>query len=105
MKYLLVLQQSGEGCDYTIGCGMLYEIVNLKTKDPAELLALLQTYADIEELEEALLIPLTAVEKIDLAALCRMARDREIAEAEAEKEREERATLARLQTKYGKAAN
>jgi len=28
MRYLVVKKQVGEGCDYTIGCGMAYEFID-----------------------------------------------------------------------------
>ena len=33
MKFLVCQKQPGEGCDYTIGCGMRYDIVEADSKE------------------------------------------------------------------------
>ena len=36
MKFILVMQQKGEGCDYTIGCGIKYYIITATSHVEAE---------------------------------------------------------------------
>ena len=36
MKFLICLKQSGEGCDYTIGCGMNFEIIEASSLENAK---------------------------------------------------------------------
>jgi hypothetical protein len=40
MKYMIVKQQNGEGCDYTIGCGISVEIIEAGSIQEAEAIAL-----------------------------------------------------------------
>jgi len=35
MKFVCIMEQSGQGCDYTIGCGMTYFILEATTADEA----------------------------------------------------------------------
>lgn len=36
MKYVIILEQRGEGCDYTIGCGINFRVIEAESREKAE---------------------------------------------------------------------
>lgn len=54
MKYYLFRRQSGQGCDYTIGCGLSLERLSAKTKEEAieEVIDLPDDWQEIEDEDE-----------------------------------------------------
>ena len=106
MQYILVMQQRGEGCDYSIGCGIKYRIMTAVDYPEAEKLA--KAYIQDmyppdhdEELERAYLAILPSHESLPLVEwydeIRTINRD-----AEAQEVRDkELAELERLKDKYG----
>ena len=111
MKYLVCKKQHGEGCDYTIGCGMDYSIMEAESVEHAvemvvypdgrdELSSL--EWDDGMELKEIIIVPITDnVVTVDVrgiaAEISRMRAEQEAAEKRAA----ELAELERLRAKYG----
>lgn len=112
MKYLVIRKQKGEGCDYTIGCGMHYEWRDFDGT-PAEALAHFSkkiaypegddeyfALEDDSDLSEAWVIPADSAMRVDLAALRGEHRRKEKEQQARETERTERDLLTKLQKKY-----
>lgn len=108
MKYLYCKKQIGQGCDYTIGCGMVYGIIEAQSIEEAIEEIIYPSGRDecsaLEgemSLEEIFLVPAENVTKVDIETKreeIENERKRQAAETEKEKELSE---LKRLQNKYG----
>jgi len=107
MKYLVCQKQDGEGCGYTIGCGMRYDIIDANSVDDAIEQTIWpdgrEEHCNLEgesALIEILVVAVPDVVFVDVDALlgsiCEANRKRENNSTEAR----ERAELARLQEKY-----
>lgn len=94
-KFLILLKQGGQGCDYTIDCGVTYVFFEADDHDDAIAKALARDDADLDDyslayygedrIEEAYLLPAGKI--IDLIK----ARDeRDLKEKEEEKKRREK---------------
>ena len=108
MKYLICTKQYGEGCDYTIGCGMDFDFIEADSiQDAIEK----TVYPDgrsgrsslegEQALEKILIIPAECVTSVDVAGIekeVKQKRAHEYAETQKAKELSE---LKRLQSKYG----
>ena len=105
-KYLVVMKGEGEGCDYTIGCNMLYKIVESerclsdfvehfanKVTDPSE-------FSD-PGVVRLIIAPFEHCQDVDLRPYKQVHRDRRDAEKKAEQEARDRAELERLKKKLG----
>jgi hypothetical protein len=124
MRFVILLKQKGEGCDYMIGCGYRYKFFDAKDMDDA--LYMIRTMErenyEVEkvfghradEMEEALILPVDKMvdvlctksdrEKKEEAERNRLQdeTDRLNREADAkEREAKERAEYERLQKKFG----
>ncbi len=113
MRYLIAQKQHGEGCDYTIGCGMcfhfedfdgpLHEAVKHFTKTIA--------YPEGEEeglaidgdnaLAEVWVVPADAAVALDLAAIRKADKAAREETRKREKEASEKAEFERLRQKFG----
>ncbi len=108
-KFLVLMRQSGEGCDYTIGCGIKWKFLEAGTVEEAALSAVawVREYGwrdrSHHNVTEATLIPYE--DAVNLAPLLDADVAREAREAAAAKlaedEAAERAKLKELQAKYG----
>lgn len=108
MKYLVAIAGEGEGCDYTIGCNMNYEIVEAKSIE--EVIEKVvwpdgkDEYSRLEgeiPLAEILIVPADKLFRVDVVALKRkIFLDKEKRKQE-EKDASERATYDALKKKYG----
>jgi len=114
MRYLICKKQKGKGCDYTIGCGMVYEFVEFDGAhdDAVKHFSQLIAYpggpedwcalADEENpLAEAWIIPADGAVRVDIKGMLAARKKREKEEADEEKKAEELRTLAALKAKYG----
>lgn len=107
MKFLLIRQQEGEGCDYTIGCGTAIDEVEFdswsaaQTALMADALSFGDRYGMGAAVTSARLVKVDDVAALDVAAwrASRAARERENA-ARQEQERD-RAEYERLRRKFG----
>lgn len=106
MKYKAYLEQGGEGCDYTIGCGKI--VVNLESTNMEDAMRelselILEEYGSDESMiDTAELYEVGNVIKMDLDKLYNV-RDEFIREREQEAEDErERAEFVRLSKKFSK---
>lgn len=99
MKYLVCLKEKGEGCDYMIGCGMLYEEMESESIDT--LLDEIDEYYGVD-FEDIRIIP---TNQIIYTIDTKIRADEKQAQAEKirieELERQEREELKRLKEKYG----
>lgn len=105
MKFVVLMRQSGQGCDYTIGCGYRWHLFDSPSAERAAEFALgfVREYGwRGDRADEAFLCPADAL--FDLAPLldADVARDkREAAEMDRKAtEAEERRKLAELRAKY-----
>jgi len=106
MRFYILTRQPGEGCDYTIGCGMRWALIEAGTVEEAAIMAA-QKVRDRgwrgEGADKAILVP--ADSAVDLAPLldadvAREAAERDFAERQ-KTEASERAEYERLHKKYG----
>jgi len=106
-KWLVCQKQKGEGCDYTIGCGMRYDVVEAESLDAAieqtiwpegrdECSALM--YGDGEAIIEILVVPWQEVRMVNVAKRLVEIEEREAVMQEAEAEYVE---YLRLKEKFG----
>jgi hypothetical protein len=105
-KYIMLLKQSGEGCDYTIGCGMLWEVV--ETENIQEKIR--ETLEDFGAdgtgdvlFTRMVFVPFDAatVVDVDLDKIYRQIRDDKDQQASKDNEEKERAEYERLKLKSG----
>lgn len=71
MKFLLILKQSGEGCDFTIGCGIRLETIEISAtliKEEYVKNHILENYSGKGDyaLSEALLVPIEYIEHLPI---------------------------------------
>ena len=107
MKFLVCKKQEGEGCDYTIGCGMDYDIVDAESIEQAIIDAVYPDGRDeASSLEgenaivEIIIAPAEFILRVDIERI-KAGIDLEKAMAsEMDMEKKERAELERLQAKY-----
>lgn len=114
MRYLLPRKQVGEGCDYTIGCGMTYEFVEYdgSTADAVKHFERRLAYPDGEKgyfaldpdretnLEEAWLIPADQAIQLDLDRLREEWKQQQERTGRETAEQCERTEYARLKKKF-----
>ena len=108
MKFLVCKKQKGEGCDYTIGCGMRFDFIEADSIQDAIEKTVFPDGRDENSqlegenaLEKILIIPAEYVTVVDVAGMTseiKQQRENEAAEA---KKSKELAELKRLQSKYG----
>jgi hypothetical protein len=108
VKYLVCEKQEGEGCDYTIGCGMCFDFIEAASIQDAIEKTVFPDGRDEpcalegeSALEKILIIPAEYVTIVDVASMAieiKQQRKHEAAEAQKAKELAE---LKRLQSKYG----
>ena len=108
MRWMLLKKQGG-GCDYTIGCGLNYEIFDAVDKEVAveisrDLLAEgghLSTNPHAEwNLQEALLIQVESIDPLPLGEWLQERKAEQTAEEAKKKEAAERAQYEHLKGKY-----
>ena len=109
MRFLKVSKMNGEGCDYTIGCGMRFDWIEAESIKEAEELSVWpdgkDEYSPCDpgqemHLTELMVIPESAVHIVDVESWAtNITADIALADI-AEKEAKERAELKRLQEKY-----
>ena len=108
MRFLVCKKQKGEGCDYTIGCGMVYEFVDALNEDDAvdkivwpnghdELSALEGEFA----LDEILLVGPAIIKTVEIDEIAALIKKQRRLESELRKKEEELADYIRLKEKYG----
>jgi len=111
MRYLVCQKQYGEGCDYTIGCGMLFDFIDADSVHDAIEKTVYPggrgkgEYCSLEgeqALEEIFVIPEEHVIIVDVASMTEEIKKQREYEAEEEQKEKELAELKRLQEKYNK---
>ena len=110
MQYMVIYKQSGEGCDYTIGCGMKYEI--LEADDMKELTEEIvfpdgrgeYSIFNNEDIsyDEIIVVPFNQTEPLDLISLESWAKAIDNADKEEQQRLEDEAEFERLRKKLGK---
>lgn len=105
MEFVALMKQSGEGCDYTIGCGRQIQWLSATTLDEAknEARQILEDYGSYRgsemELESFLIVPVTEVYDWLEELYDEVDEQKRIYKEQRERERE-LAELERLQQKY-----
>lgn len=107
MKFLVCKKQAGYGCDYTIGCGMVFEYEEAETIEKLIEAVLWpdgrnesSALEGEDALVELLVVPVEFVLDLNLPAFKREIKQMRIWETEKFIAAEELAELARLQAKY-----
>jgi len=118
-KFLVVEHQAGEGCDYSIGCGVLTYEVEAESMDAVLAQLKSAAFSEGESSDEegggllatqerkrgvACVYEIVAAKPLPLAEWRKELRAAGEKEAQEAKERDERETLAKLQKKYGAKA-
>tara|TARA_Y100000034_G_scaffold112283_1_gene146125 strand:- start:90 stop:419 length:330 start_codon:yes stop_codon:yes gene_type:complete len=109
MQYLVIFKQAGEGCDYTIGCGMNYEIMEA---DSIEDLKEKITFPEGREeysvfyqgfgYEEIIVVPFEQTEPLDIEELIKTGNASDEVLDEEEELSADEAEFERLKEKLGK---
>ena len=109
MKFLVCKKQEGEGCDYTIGCGMRYDIIYADSIEEVQEMEIWPEGCDEcsslcredDKLKEILIIPFDEVFKVDIDSIKKYINKENHKKDEQKVRDEEIAELTRLQVKYG----
>lgn len=109
MRYLICKEQYGEGCDYTIGCGMVFEFVEAESVDDAIEMTIYpdggDSYCALEGDEMALatilVIPAEHVITVDIKRMLKKIKRQRKQEEKEEKRQQELVELKRLIEKHG----
>lgn len=107
MLFLVVKKQRGEGCDYTIGCGMRYDWVEATSMEEVEDKTIWPDGPFESSLEgemglcEILIIPRDCVHVMDVNGISDLIAIHRKSENEAKNREKELAELKRLREKYG----
>ena len=108
MKYLICEKQEGEGCDYTIGCGMRFDFIEADSiQDAIEKTVYpdgRDEYCALEgenALEKILIIPAEYVTVVDVEKMAQEIKQQRKDEAIETQKVKELAEFKRLQAKYG----
>ena len=107
-EYTVILRQAGEGCDYTIGCGVSVSEYDLDATNPT---AAIKELTDVlieegafsnpdQEISEGYIVPSEAVIELDIKGIVKRMRDQRAEEERQIAEAKERKELERLQRKY-----
>lgn len=107
MRYLICKKQCGVGCDYTIGCGMLFEFIDADSRADAQEKAIWPDGRDgccvlegEQALCELLIVPSNSVITVNVPDIITDVVEQWRDTVTRETEAKERAELARLQAKY-----
>jgi len=105
MKFILIMEQDGEGCDYTIGCGKQFETIEADTVEEAKAKVpeILDYYGclscDEKELEK-LILTSNPIE-LPYEEWLQARQDKEAAEEQRAVDAKEKAEYERLKAKHG----
>ena len=105
MKYILIAKQEGEGCGYSIGCGI--QVLTLNATDMQSAIAAAEAtirenyYLESNRLENADILAIADVHGLDLRGPYQHMAVERAAERSSAKEQQERAEFERLAKKYG----
>ena len=107
MKFLVCQKMHGDGCKYTIGCGMRFDYIEADSiEDVIERVTWPEgreeycTLVGEDALSDILIVPAEHVVTVDVGALLAEFQSADRERQEKESEAAERAELARLQSKY-----
>lgn len=109
VQYLICKTQEGEGCDYTIGCGMTYELVDFdgSFRAAVEHFTKQEAYPDgedegfgLHDIEEFLIVQVGAMVSVDVAKMKKDHEAKEDAEDKKAQEEKEREEYNRLHKKF-----
>lgn len=108
MKYLICEKQEGEGCDYTIGCGMRFDFIEADSIQDAIESIIFPNGRDKhsalegeDALEKIFIVPAEYVTVVDVEKMAQEIKQRREDEAAETQKAKELAELKRLQAKYG----
>ena len=98
---------AGEGCDYTIGCGMRFDFIEAGSIEEAQELAIWpdgrEEWSSLEgefELSDILIIPAEYITVVDVNKIKKEINAEKASKELIENEQKEREQLAMLQAKY-----
>lgn len=105
MKYYAFLKQTGEGCDYTIGCGKnLIEITDVNSMDEAkEKMAKIveEDYNNPEtKLAECLIIEASSFESLNLVSVYVHIEEKKVKELKEEQLKKDKLEYERLKAQF-----
>jgi hypothetical protein len=107
MQFLVCRKQHGEGCDYTIGCGMAFGVIDADSIEDAQEKIIypegLDEYSALEgdyALSELLIVPYDAVLDVELTSIAETIKDRNNQAEQNEKVKSDLAELDRLKAQY-----
>jgi len=105
MIYYAHLDQGGEGCDYTIGCGHKLQKLKATSLDAArtEVEALIdEDYSsEMTEVAHVKILEVATVLELDVAARYQAIKEKRLAAEEARRLKSEREEFYRLKQKFG----
>lgn len=106
--YKAYLAQAGEGCDYTIGCGLRVIDINAASLDEAKIKLIeeiKENYSQEErQVDKVELYEIESITNIDVSELYNLIKQERNAKEQAYKEERERQEFLRLQAKFGAQA-
>ena len=107
-KFMVMQKQHGYGCDYTIGCGMRFDVMEAESKEALIEEIIFPDGRDecsaVEgdsELKELLVVEMDSVESVDLSKFKELVDDIKEERYRREKDEEDRKEYERLQEKFG----
>lgn len=105
MKYYAFLKQSGEGCDYTIGCGKnLIEITNVNSMDEAKekMGEIVEEHYNNPEnfLSECLIIEASSFESLNLVNIYIQIEEKKVNRQNEEQLKKDKLEYERLKAKF-----
>ena len=100
MRYLIAKKQHGEGCDYTIGCGMTYRFEEFNGQIDEASKHFADEAGEGEDLSEFWIVPADAAVGLDLAAIAQKAEEAHEADEKRKEAEREMAEFERLRRKF-----
>jgi len=103
MKYLVLLEGVGEGCDYTIGCNKNWEEMDLSDdikEAKTQAVKHVAEWYGSDRVESVQLVPVASIETVDLQGYLDEQERKERQEEAAKKEAAEKAEYERLKEKF-----
>lgn len=108
MKWIVLLEERGDGCDYSIDCGIAYYFIEADSKEAALTMVredlgdrgLLSATSE-KQLETAYLLPAAGIVEVPFAQWTEESESTKLAKETKEAEEKEHAEFERLGKKFG----
>lgn len=110
MLYLVIMKEEGEGCDYTIGCGMNYEMVEAENEESLIKKIVFPDGEDENSIfentdrsyEEIIYVPVDDITRLDIDSIKRKIENKNLEEEEEKQRKKDEEDFERLRKKLGK---